>query len=46
MALLIHDGKKSEDLLLKYGTIPEPISTDYSELNIFQITPKHQLEGG
>ena len=32
--LLIYEGKNAEDLFLKYGTIPEPSSTDNVELNI------------
>ena len=46
MNLLIHEGKKAEDLLIKDVTIPEPSSTDNVEFNIVQIIIKRQLEGG
>ena len=46
MTLLIHEGKKSEELFLKDGTIPDPRSTVNAEFNIVQTTIKHQLEGG
>ena len=46
MILLIHEGKKAEDLLLKDGTIPDPSSTDNAEFNIFQTIAKRQIEGG
>ena len=39
-------GKKAEDLFLKDGTIPDPISTDNVEFNIVQTIIKRQLEGG
>ena len=35
MNILINEGKKAEDLLIKDGTIPDPISTDNAELKIF-----------
>ena len=46
MTLLINEGNIVEDLFLKDGTIPYPISTEYVELNIVQTIIKHQLEGG
>ena len=46
MNLLIHEGKKSEDLFLKDGTIPDPRSTEIFEFNLFQSITKRQLEGG
>ena len=46
MTLLIHEGKKAQDLFLKDGTIPEPSSMDNSELNIVQTILKRQLERG
>ena len=36
MNLLIREGKKAEDLFLKYGSVPDPSSTDNSEFSIFQ----------
>ena len=46
MTLLIHEGKKAEDLLIKDGTITDPISTENVELKIVQTIIKRQLEGG
>ena len=46
MTLLIHWGKKAEDLFLKDGTISDPSSTDNVEFNMFQTVIKRQLEGG
>ena len=46
MTLLIHEGKKADDLFLKDGNIPDPISTDNVEFKIVQTIIKHQLEGG
>ena len=46
MTLLVHEGKKAEDLLLKDGTILDPSSTDNAEFKIFQTIIKRQLEGG
>ena len=43
MTLLIHEGKKADDFYLKDGSIPDPISIENVELNIFQIIIKHQL---
>jgi len=34
MTLLIHEGKKAEDLYLKDGTLPDPNSTDNAEFKI------------
>ena len=46
MALLIHEGKKAEELFLKDGNIPEPRSTENVEFKIVQTINKRQLEGG
>ena len=46
MTLLIYDGTKVKDLLLKDGTITAPISTENSEIKMFQTIIKRQLEGG
>ena len=46
MTLLIHEGKKAEDLLLKDVTTPDPIYTDNVEFKISQSIIKRQLEGG
>ena len=46
MTLLIHEGKKTEDLLLKDGAIPDPISTDNAEFKIVKTIIKRQLEDG
>ena len=46
MTLLIHEGKKAEELFTKDGTIPEPIYTYNVEFNIVQTIIKPQLEGG
>ena len=46
MTLLIHEGKRAEDLFLKDGTIPDPRSTDNVEFKIVQTIIKRQLEGG
>ena len=46
MTLLIHDGNNAEDLFPKYGTLPDPRSTDNAEFNILKNIIKHQLEGG
>ena len=43
MTLLIHEVKKVEDLLLKDGTIPDPISTENAQFKIVQTIVKHQL---
>ena len=46
MNLLIHKGKKAEDIIIKDGTIPDPISMDNDEFKVVQTTIKHRLEGG
>ena len=46
MALLVHEGKKVDDLLLKDGTILETSFTDNVEFKIPQAIIKRQLEGG
>ena len=46
MTFIIHEVKKSEDLLLKDDTIPDPSSTDNVEFKIVQTIIKIQLEGG
>ena len=46
MDLLIHAGKKVEDLFLKYGTIPDSSSTDNVEFKVVQTIIKCQLEVG
>ena len=46
MILLIHEGRKAEDLFLKDGTIPDLISTDNADFKIVQTIIKRQLEGG
>ena len=46
MNLLIHEGKKYEDLFLTDSTIPDPISTENFEFNIIQTIIKCQLESG
>ena len=38
MTLLIHEGKKMEDLFLKYGTIYDPRSKDNVDLKIVQTS--------
>merc|ERR1740115_313426 len=34
MTLLIHEGKKAEDLFEKDGTVPDPASTDNAEFKL------------
>jgi len=46
MTLLIHEGKKAEDLFLKDGTLPDPNSTDNAEFKIVLTIIKRLLEGG
>ena len=46
ITLLVHEVNKAEDLFLKDGTIPEPISTENIEFKIFQTIIKRQLGGG
>jgi len=46
MTLLIHEGKKAEDLFLKDGTLPDPESTDNAEFKIVLTIIKRLLEAG
>ena len=46
ITLIIHEGKKVEELFLEDGTIPDPSTTENSEFNIFQTIINFQLEGG
>jgi len=46
MTLLIHEGKKAEDLFLKNGTLPDPTSTDNAEFKIVLTIIKRILESG
>eukprot|EP00547_Thalassionema_nitzschioides_P004884 CAMPEP_0194199150 /NCGR_PEP_ID=MMETSP0156-20130528/263_1 /TAXON_ID=33649 /ORGANISM="Thalassionema nitzschioides, Strain L26-B" /LENGTH=481 /DNA_ID=CAMNT_0038924003 /DNA_START=32 /DNA_END=1477 /DNA_ORIENTATION=- len=46
MTLLIHEGKKAEDLFLKDGTLPDPSSTDNAEFVIVLTIIKRLLESG
>merc|ERR1711957_1000663 len=46
MTLLIHEGKKAEDLFLKDGTVPDPTSTDNAEFKIVLTIIKRLLEAG
>jgi len=46
MTLLIHEGKKAEDLFLKDGTLPDPSSTDNAEFKIVLTIIKRLLEAG
>jgi len=46
MTLLIHEGKKAEDLFLKDGTLPDPTSTDNAEFKIVLTIIKRLLEAG
>jgi len=46
MTLLIHEGKKAEDLFLKDGTLPDPDSTDNAEFKIVLSIIKRLLEAG
>jgi len=46
MTLIIHEGKKAEDLFLKDGTVPDPSSTDNAEFKIVLTIIKRLLEGG
>merc|ERR1711865_1172415 len=46
MTLLIHEGKKAEDLFLKDGTLPDPTSTDNAEFKIVLTIIKRLLESG
>jgi adenosylhomocysteinase len=46
MTLLIHEGKKAEDLFLKNGTLPDPNSTDNAEFKIVLGIIRRLLEAG
>ncbi|KAL7569254.1 hypothetical protein ACA910_016807 [Epithemia clementina (nom. ined.)] len=46
MTLLIHEGKKAEDLFLKDGTLPDPASTDNAEFKIVLSIIRRLLEAG
>lgn len=46
MTLLIHEGKKAEDLFLKDGTLPDPTSTDNEEFKIVLTIIKRLLQAG
>jgi adenosylhomocysteinase len=46
MTLLIHEGKKAEDLFLKDGTVPDPTSTDNAEFKIVLTIIKRILATG
>jgi len=46
MTLLIHEGKKAEDLFLKDGTLPDPESTDNAEFKIVLTIIKRLLQEG
>jgi len=46
MTLLIHEGKKAEDLFLKNGTLPDPNSTDNAEFKIVLSIIRRLLEAG
>ena len=43
MNIIIHEGNKSEDLLLKEGSIPDASSTENDDFKIFQTIIKFQL---
>jgi len=46
MTLLIHEGKKAEDLFLADGTLPDPTSTDNAEFKIVLTIIKRILLTG
>lgn len=46
MTLLIHEGKKAEDLYAKNKTLPDPNSTDNAEFKIVLTIIKRLLESG
>merc|ERR1712045_427260 len=46
MTLLIHEGKKAEDIFLKDGTLPDPSSTDNAEFKIVLSIIRRLLESG
>jgi len=46
MTLLIHEGKKAEDLFNADGTLPDPSSTDNAEFKIVLTIIRRLLESG
>jgi adenosylhomocysteinase len=46
MTLIIHEGKKAEDLFLKDGTLPDPTSTENAEFKIVLTILKRILLTG
>merc|ERR1711884_658080 len=46
MTLIIHEGKKAEDLFNANGTLPDPSSTTNAEFKIVLTIIKRLLEGG
>jgi adenosylhomocysteinase len=46
MTLIIHEGKKAEDIFLKDGTLPDPTSTDNAEFKIVLTILKRLLDAG
>merc|ERR1712021_259927 len=46
MTLIIHEGKKAEDLYAKDKTLPDPSSTDNAEFKIVLTIIKRLLEAG
>jgi adenosylhomocysteinase len=46
MTLLIHEGKKAEDLFLKDGTLPDPDSTDNAEFKLVLGIIRRLLQSG
>lgn len=46
MTLIIHEGKKAEDLYAKDKTLPDPASTDNAEFKIVLTIIKRLLESG
>ena len=46
MTILIHEGKKADNLFLKGGTIPGPSSTENVESKLVQTITKRQVQGG
>jgi adenosylhomocysteinase len=46
VTLLIHEGKKAEDIFLKDGTLPDPTSTDNAEFKIVLTIIKRLLLAG
>merc|ERR1719282_484118 len=46
MTLIIHEGKKAEDLFKANGTLPDPSSTDNAEFKIVLTIIRRLLESG